>query len=134
MKLSPQKVATVKATNFRVDKLKKHKCYKFYVTAKDKKGKVIAKSLTSHVITANSEGKYTNAKSLTVKKKSVKMEESVSKTAQKKPGMESLLGACCYQEERTPDTWAIQIVTDKYFNGRFWPMCPGSSLLAYHIF
>ena len=59
---------------------------------------------------------------------------SVLKTEQKKPGMESLLGACCYQEQRTPATWAIQTVIEKYFNGRLWPTCPGSSLLASHIF
>lgn len=53
------------------------------------------------------------------------MEESVSKTEQKKPGMKSLLGARCYQEERTPAAWAIQIVTDKYFNRRFWPLVQG---------
>lgn len=42
-------------------KLKAHNDYKFYVTAYDKEGKVIGKSMMSYVITGNTKGKYSNA-------------------------------------------------------------------------
>ena len=55
--------------------LKKKTAYKFYVEAKDAKGKTIGKSLAGHVLTSNVKGKYTNAKSLKLKKSSVNLKK-----------------------------------------------------------
>ena len=67
-----KKVKTLRApkTSWTKKKLKKNTAYKFYVVAKDASGNVICKSVTSHAYTGNVRGKYTNAKSLKVKKSS----------------------------------------------------------------
>ena len=65
-KYSLKKVKTVSAKTFKFKKtkLKKNTAYKFYVVAKDKSGKIIAKSKVGHFFTGNVKGKYTNPKSL----------------------------------------------------------------------
>jgi hypothetical protein len=73
-----KKVKTLKGKTFRVGNLSKHKCHKFYIVAKDKKGKQIAKSRESHIITTKTEGKLTNAKSLKVKKKKITVARGAS--------------------------------------------------------
>jgi uncharacterized protein YjdB len=74
----PKKIKTIKGKSLRIGKLKSHKCYKFYVVAKNKKGKKLAKSLQSHVITCNTQGRLTNAKSLKVKKEKMTIERGAS--------------------------------------------------------
>jgi hypothetical protein len=70
-KYTPKRVGSTKGTSLRVKKLKKNRCYKFYVVAKDANGVRIAKSKMGHVATGNVAGKYTNAKKLTVGAKTV---------------------------------------------------------------
>jgi len=71
-KYSVKKVKTLGAskTTWTKKKLKKNTAYKFRVVAKDASGRVISKSLIGHAVTGNVCGKYTNAKSLKVKKSS----------------------------------------------------------------
>lgn len=71
-KYSVKKVKTLGAskTSWTKKKLKKNTAYKFRVVAKDASGRVISKSLIGHAVTGNVCGKYTNAKSLRVKKSS----------------------------------------------------------------
>jgi hypothetical protein len=76
----PQYIGTTKKASLRVGGLKKNNCYKFYVKAKDKKGKVIAVSNEAHAATGNTDGKYTNAESIKVKKNSVKVKVGRSVT------------------------------------------------------
>ena len=74
-KATPKKVKTLSAskTSWTKKKLKKKTTYKFYVVAKDANGNVIDMSLTGHVITGKSKGKYTNAKSLKLNTSSVSL-------------------------------------------------------------
>jgi hypothetical protein len=74
----PKKIATVKGTSYVVKNLKKNTFYKFYVIAKDSKGKQISKSLMGHFITGDVKGKETNAKSL--KLNATKVSVKVGKT------------------------------------------------------
>ena len=79
-KSKPKKVKTLAAsrTSWTKKGRKKKTTYKFYVVAKDKNGNVIGKSLTGHVITGKRKGKYTNAKSLTLKASSAILKEGES--------------------------------------------------------
>lgn len=63
---TPKRVATVKSgvKSYTVKNLKAHTFYKFYVTALDSEGKVIAHTTTNHFCTGNEYGKYTNPKSI----------------------------------------------------------------------
>lgn len=72
-KYKPKYVATVKTNTYTKKGLKKGKCYKYYIVAKDAKGNKIAKSKTSHVAAGNIAGKLTNAKSVKVNKTDVSL-------------------------------------------------------------
>jgi hypothetical protein len=67
----PKKIATVKGLSFTKKGLKKGKCYKYYVAARDANGKVISKSRTGHVVAGKYNEKNTNAKTLTANVTSV---------------------------------------------------------------
>ena len=84
-------VKTLRApkTSWTKKKLKKNTAYRFYVVAKDASGNVICKSVTGHAYTGNVRGKYTNAKSLKVKKSSFTLNKGGTakiKATQKKAG------------------------------------------------
>lgn len=80
-----KKVKTVNAKTFKwkKTKLKKNRSYKFYVVAQKKSGKTykkIAKSKMGHFYTGNVMGKYTNAKSLKLKKSAITIKKGKSWT------------------------------------------------------
>ena len=80
-----KKVKTVNAKTFKwkKTKLKKNRSYKFYVIAQKKSGKTykkIAKSKMGYFYTGNVMGKYTNAKSLKLKKSAITIKKGKSWT------------------------------------------------------
>ena len=62
---SPVYKGTTSGNSFKVKKLKKGTCYKYFVVAKAANGAAIAQSETGHFIAGNVKGKKTNAKSIT---------------------------------------------------------------------
>ena len=84
-KYTMKKVKTVNGKTFKWTKkgLKKNTSYKFYVKALKKSGKkykTIAKSKTAHFFTTNVRGKYTNAKSLKLKKSKITLKKGKTAT------------------------------------------------------
>ena len=80
-----KKIKTTNASTLKMTKkkLKKNTYYKFYVVAQQKSGssyKTIAKSKQGHFITAKSKGKYTNARSLKLKKSKLTITKGKSAT------------------------------------------------------
>lgn len=81
----PKKVKTVngKTLKWSKGKLAKNTAYKFYVVAQKKSGKSyknIAKSKVGHFYTGNVKGKYTNPKSLTLKKSTYTLKKGKTAT------------------------------------------------------
>jgi hypothetical protein len=62
---SPVYKGTTSGNSFKVKKLKKGTCYKYFVVAKNASGAAIAQSEVGHFIAGNVKGKKTNAKSIT---------------------------------------------------------------------
>lgn len=79
-KMKKVKSLSASKTGWTKKKLKRRTAYKFYVVAKDSSGNVISRSLTGHAITGNVKGKYTNPKSLTLKKSAYTLKKGKTAT------------------------------------------------------
>lgn len=77
-KYTPKFKGSTTGNSMIIKKLRKGRCYKFYVVAKDSKGNVVSQSLVGHFIAGNVKGKRTNAKSLTLGASSVSLSKGAA--------------------------------------------------------
>ena len=80
------KLTTTKGTNFTQSKLKKGKYYKYFVSAYDKNGNILASSKTVHIATSGGKKGNTKSVKLNKKKKTLKVGKTFKLKAKLKNG------------------------------------------------